>query len=192
MIAHLIALRPAPDGASQQCISFFRAYAVQVKKCPGSEASPLEHWEVSHPLWRAPFQLSKEMHRIFGGDLNKWFRWLLDPSEWESATCWWQWDSTPFCNGAAMAKEHILSIPVVLVLEVGDSLGSRWKVPPSLLPLGKDISTKGVKYTLATQIYTNYTAKRGKSSHFIAQYVTPDGARIFDYNGMEHDGHAKH
>ncbi|KAJ7276589.1 hypothetical protein C8J57DRAFT_1713894 [Mycena rebaudengoi] len=190
MIAQLIALLPAPDGASQRCISFFRAYAVQVKKCPKSEASPLEHWEVSHPLWRAPFQLSKEMHRIFGGDLNKWFCWLLDPSEWESATCWQQWDSIPFCNGAAMAKEHILSIPVVLVLEVSDSLGSRWKVPPSLLPLGNNLSTKGVKYTLAVQIYTNYTTKRGKSSHFIARYVTPDSARIFDYDGMEHDGHA--
>ncbi|KAJ7230884.1 hypothetical protein C8J57DRAFT_1251619 [Mycena rebaudengoi] len=192
IIAKLIALKPAPDGASERCISFFRPYAVQVKKCPGCEAAPLEHWEVSHPLWRAPFQLSKKMHRIFGGDLNKWFRWLLDPSEWESAACWRQWEANPFCNGAAMAKEYILSIPVVLILEVGDSLGSPWKVPPSLLPLGRKFSAEGVKYILAAQIYTNYTVKRGGSSHFIARYVTPDGTKIFDYDGMEHNGHARH
>ncbi|KAJ7620926.1 hypothetical protein B0H17DRAFT_1151844 [Mycena rosella] len=132
------------------------------------------------------------MHRIFRGDLSKWFRWLLDPSEWERATCWRQWDSNPFCNGAAVAKEYILSIPVVLVLEVGDSLGSSWKVPPNLLPLGQKFAAKGVKYNLAAQIYTNYTAELGRSSHFIARYVTPDSANIFDYDGMKHDGHAKH
>ncbi|KAJ7236626.1 hypothetical protein C8J57DRAFT_1247614 [Mycena rebaudengoi] len=148
------------------------------------------------PLGRTmqKFSLSAEIPTPFGQILKPnydlWVR--KHASEWESATCWRQWDSIPSCNGAAMAKEHTLSIPVVLVLEVGDSLGSRWKVPPSLLPLGNNLSTKGVKYTLAAQIYTNYTTKRGKSSHFIARYVTPDGARIFDYDGMEHDGHAKH
>jgi hypothetical protein len=132
------------------------------------------------------------MHRTFGGDLGKWFRWLLDPSEWEKATCWRQWDSNPFCNGAARAKEYILSLPIVLVLEVGDSLGSSWKVPATLLPLGSKYATQGVKYVLAAEIYTNYTVELGSSSHFIARYVTPDGTRIFDYDGMQHDRHAKH
>ncbi|KAJ7256649.1 hypothetical protein C8J57DRAFT_1235511 [Mycena rebaudengoi] len=81
---------------------------------------------------------------------------------------------------------------MVLVLELGDSLGSPWKVPQSLLPLGKKFSAQGVKYMLAAQIYSSYTVKRGESAHFIARYVTPDGAKIFDYDGMQHDGHAKH
>ncbi|KAJ7272147.1 hypothetical protein C8J57DRAFT_1225689 [Mycena rebaudengoi] len=81
---------------------------------------------------------------------------------------------------------------MVLVLEVGDSLGSPWKVPQSLLPLGKIFSAQGVKYMLAAQIYSSYTVKRGESAHFIARYVTPDSAKIFDYDGMQHDGHAKH
>ncbi|KAJ7488749.1 hypothetical protein B0H11DRAFT_2405843, partial [Mycena galericulata] len=192
ILGQLIAIKPAPDEVSKRCIAFFRAYAIQVKKCGGCEAAPLEHWEVSHPLWRAPFHLSREMHRIFHGDLSKWFHWLFDPSQWETASCWRQRDSNPFCNGAALAKEYILSIPVVLVLELGDSLGSSWKVPPSLLPLKKKFAAKGVKYNLAAQIYTNYTVELGTSSHFIARYVTPDGNKIFDYDGMRYEGHAKH
>ena len=91
-----------------------------------------------------------------------------------------------------MAKEYILSIPVVLILEVGDTLGSSWKVPPNLLPLGKKFAADGVKYNLVAQIYTNYTVELGPHSHFIARYVTPDGDKIFDYDGMKHDGHAEH
>ncbi|KAJ7156737.1 hypothetical protein C8R46DRAFT_1294476 [Mycena filopes] len=182
----------APDEANERCLSFFRPYVLQVKKCPGCEAAPLEHWEVSHPRWRAPFQLSSEMHKIFGGDLGKWFNWVLNPLEWETASCWRQKDSDPFCNGKARAKEYILSIPAILVLEVGDSLGSSWTVPSTLLPLGQKFSVKGVRYTLSAEVYTNYTVRLGGGAHFIARYVTPDGAKIFDYDGMEHAGHARH
>ncbi|KAJ7132733.1 hypothetical protein C8R46DRAFT_1235681 [Mycena filopes] len=189
-LAKLIALKPH-DGRAH-FIALFRLYTVQVKKCAGCPAAPRAHWEVSHPLWRAPFQLSPEMHRLFGGDLSRWFRWMLDPSEWEKAACWWQSDANPFCNGAALAKEYILNIPAILVFELGDTLRSSWKVPVTLLPLGQKFSAKGVKYTLVAQIYTNWTLKRGSSSHFIARYVTSDGAMIFDYDGMEHHGHAKH
>ncbi|KAJ7137255.1 hypothetical protein C8R46DRAFT_969648, partial [Mycena filopes] len=189
-LAKLIALKPH-DGRAH-FIALFRLYTVQVKKCAGCPAAPRAHWEVSHPLWRAPFQLSPEMHRLFGGDLSRWFRWMLDPSEWEKAACWRQSDANPFCNGGTLAKEYILNIPAILVLELGDTLRSSWKVPVTLLPLGQKFSAKGVKYTLVAQIYTNWTLKRGSSSHFIARYVTSDGAMIFDYDGMEHHGHAKH
>ncbi|KAJ6479417.1 hypothetical protein C8R47DRAFT_1050409, partial [Mycena vitilis] len=192
ILAQLIALKPTPDAASKRCISFFRTYSLQVKRCSGCEAAPLEHWEVSHPKWRAQFQLSNQMHQIFRGDVGRWFNWLLDPSEWETATCWRQWDSNPFCNGKALAKEHIISIPVVLIVEVGDSLGKAWTVPSTLLPLGKRFAgnKKRVKYNITAHIYTNYTVKRGSGSHFITRYVTPDNSKIFDYDGMRHDGHA--
>ncbi|KAJ6468036.1 hypothetical protein C8R47DRAFT_1056060, partial [Mycena vitilis] len=194
ILAQLIAQKPAPDDASKRCISFFRALALRVKKCRGCEAAPLEHWEVSHPLWRAPFQLSRQMHQLFGGNVRRWFDWLLDPSEWEIATCWRQWDSQPACVGEALAKEYILRIPVILVVEVGDSLGCSWTIPPTLLPLGKKFAgkRKQVKYNIAAHIYTNYTVELGAGSHFIARYVTPDDAKIFDYDGMHHEGHAKH
>lgn len=190
----MIAIKPEPDEASKRCISFFRVYAAQVKKCGGCAAAPLEHWEIAHPLWRASFQLSERMHQIFQGDLAKWFRWLLDPSEWETATCWRQWNSKAFCNGAAQAKQYILSIPVVLIVELGDSLGRSWNIPSSLLPLGTKFGApgKGVKYNIVANIYTNHTAELGASSHFIARYITPDGAKIFDYDGMRYHGHAKH
>ncbi|KAJ7033591.1 hypothetical protein C8F04DRAFT_1353861 [Mycena alexandri] len=192
ILAQMMVHKPAPDRAREHCISFFQLYTAQVKKCAGCEAAPREHWEVSHPLWRAPVQLTLSMHQIFGGDLGKWFRWLLDPSEWEKATCWRQWDGNPFCNGAAQAKEYILSIPVVLILEAGETLGSPWKVPATLLPLGRKFATQGIKYILAAEIYTDYTVQLGSSSHFIVRYVTPDSTRIFDYDGMRHSGHAKH
>ncbi|KAJ7034319.1 hypothetical protein C8F04DRAFT_1349629 [Mycena alexandri] len=192
ILAQMMVHKPAPDRARERCISFFQLYTAQVKKCAGCEAAPREHWEVSHPLWRSPVQLTLSMHQIFGGDLGKWFRWLLDPSEWEKATCWRQWDGNPFCNGAAQAKEYILSIPVVLILEAGETLGSPWKVPATLLPLGQKFATQGVKYILAAEIYTDYTVQLGSSSHFIVRYVTPDSTRIFDYDGMRHSGHAKH
>ncbi|KAJ7032662.1 hypothetical protein C8F04DRAFT_1357631 [Mycena alexandri] len=104
--------------------------------------------------------------------------------EWEKATCWRQWDGNPFCNGAAQAKEYILSIPVVLILEAGETLGSPWKAG--------NLQHKAVKYILAAEIYTDYTVQLGSSSHFIVRYVTPDSTRIFDYDGMRHSGHAKH
>ncbi|KAJ7015963.1 hypothetical protein C8F04DRAFT_1204093 [Mycena alexandri] len=176
ILAQMMVHKPAPDRARERCISFFQLYTAQVKKCAGCEAAPREHWEVSHPLWRSPVQLTLSMHQIFGGDLGKWFRWLLDPSEWEKATCWRQWDGNPFCNGAAQAKEYILSIPVVLILEAGETLGSPWKVPATLLPLGRKFATQGLKYILAAEIYTDYTVQLGSSSHFIVRYVTPDTA----------------
>ncbi|KAJ7763014.1 hypothetical protein B0H16DRAFT_1805867 [Mycena metata] len=169
ILAQLIKCKGGPDQTSEPCISFFRSYAVQVKKCVGSKTAPREHWEVSHPVWRAPFQLTLSMHQIFRGDLDKWFRWLLNPAEWEKATCWRQWDSKPFCNGAAQAKEYILSIPVVLIIELGETLDSPWKVPLTLLPLGSKFSPQGVKYTLAAEIYTDHTPELGASSHFIAR-----------------------
>ncbi|KAJ7210149.1 hypothetical protein GGX14DRAFT_363843, partial [Mycena pura] len=191
ILARLIALKPAPDEANKRCISFFRAYVLAVKKCPGCEAAPLEHWEVSHPSWRLPFQLSEDMHRLFKGDLAKWFRWVLDPAEWDSdaASCWRQWNSNPFCNGAALGKLYILSIPTILVIETGDSLGHSWKIPSSLLPLGKKFAGAGVKYNIVAHIYTDYPVGPGEVAHFIARYVTMDG-KIFDYDGTAHRGHA--
>ncbi|KAJ7634042.1 hypothetical protein B0H17DRAFT_1217322 [Mycena rosella] len=130
-------------------------------------------------------------------DAKPWVDWWMRPSHASmlflvaSGMALKLWESLPATTNA-VAKEYILSIPVVLVLEVGDSLGSSWKVPPNLLPLGQKFAAKGVKYNLAAQIYTNYTAELGRSSHFIARYVTPDSANIFDYDGMKHDGHAKH
>ncbi|KAF8174426.1 hypothetical protein K438DRAFT_2023131 [Mycena galopus ATCC 62051] len=194
IFAKLIALKPAPNAAVQRAISFFRAYSVQVKKCSGSELAPREHWELSHPLWRAPFQLSRTMHRIFEGNLSQWFDWLLDPSEWESATCWQQRDSNPFCIGDAQSKEYILSIPAVLIIDLGDSLGSSWTVPASLLPLGKNFSAArkgGIKYNIAGHIYTDSLTSHGSISHFISRYLDSNGTKIFDYDGMRYSGHAK-
>lgn len=117
----------------------------------------------------------------------------MDPAEWEKASCWRQWDSNPFCNGPAQEKQYILSIPAILIIEAGESLGCSWNVPPTLLPLGRKFGGpgKGVKYNIAAHIYTNHTVERGSGSHFIARYVTPDGGRIFDYDGMAHEGHAQ-
>ncbi|KAJ7926611.1 hypothetical protein B0H13DRAFT_2313329 [Mycena leptocephala] len=63
-----------------------------------------------------------------------------------------------------------------------------------LLPLGRKFAGpgQGVKYNIVAHIYTNYTVAKGSGSHFIARYVTPDGGQFFDYDGMTHEGHARH
>ncbi|KAF8212877.1 hypothetical protein K438DRAFT_1957460 [Mycena galopus ATCC 62051] len=135
------------------------------------------------------------MHHIFEGNISKWLDWFLDPSKWESAACWRQWDSNPFCIGNARSKEYILSIPTVLIIDLGDSVGSSWTVPASLLPLGKGFLAArkgGVKYNIASHIHTDSTTVQGSIAHFISRYLDcSNGTKIFDYDGMRHSGYAK-
>ncbi|KAJ7616049.1 hypothetical protein FB45DRAFT_1035209 [Roridomyces roridus] len=191
LLARLIA--GSPNAQMQDFISQFRMHAVQIKKCDGSDAMPTAHWEIANPLWRAPLQLSLTLHQIFEGHLGKWFDWLMDPAEWETAACWRQHDSTALFTGRAAAKQYILSIPTILVVEMGDSLGRVWDIPSSLSPLGETFAqpSSGVKYNIVAHVYTNYTPALGSNSHFIARYINADGPQIFDYDGMKNRGHAK-
>ncbi|KAJ7196708.1 hypothetical protein GGX14DRAFT_318451, partial [Mycena pura] len=190
----LITLHTEQVSGSRRALSYFRAQSVQIKRCGGSETAPVEHWELArHPNWKTSFTLSRDLHEGFGGDLRRWFTWLLDPMQWSAVSCWRQIDSLPYCHAEALAHEYILNIPIVYIIEMGEPLGQPWTIPSTLFPLGKQFAKEhaGMRYDLVAEIYTNYTEARGAGSHFITRYNTADGA-IYDYDSMIRGGCAVH
>jgi hypothetical protein len=67
--------------------------------------------------------------------------------------------------------------------------GNNWHIDSTLHPYPNNSvsSAHGVKYTIAGHIYMN-----AQKSHFMARYLSSYAgkSRIFDYDGMDNDGHA--
>lgn len=79
---------------------------------------------------------------------------------------------------------------MTLIIEISDvESGSHWDIPGTLYPYRNKptVSTHRVKYSITSHLYFNSTIR-----HFIARYSLNTGnkTRIFDYDGMRHEGHA--
>jgi hypothetical protein len=155
------------------------------KTCVGSAN---DHYQVSPVRLRNICQLHQDLCRRYDGDLRKWFQDLCRVSKAESlAACWHARGGVPLCEGSATGFDVVLNIPIVLIIEIGDINSSTWNIPSSLAPYVNNSAAlnSGVKYTIVGHIYCSQEAK-----HFIARYLSPSGKKIFDYDGMKHEGHA--
>jgi hypothetical protein len=87
----------------------------------------------------------------------------------------------------------ILSIPLVLIVEIGDILeGHHWNIPKSLAAYANNptVRAHGVNYTIAVHLYTNPS-----ESHFMTHvYTNPSESHfmthVYNYDGREHDENA--
>ncbi|KAJ6458365.1 hypothetical protein C8R47DRAFT_1227106 [Mycena vitilis] len=173
--------RPSVERAQ----SYFAMSRILFKTCVGSSN---EHYQLSPVQLRNIVQLHSDLCRRYDGDLRKWFQEYVRVSKPEPLEkCWHTRDGVPLCDGSANAFEVVLNIPIVLIIELGDVRSSAWNIPSSLSPYANNpsASSSGVKYTIVGHIYCSQTAQ-----HFIARYLTPSGKKIFDYDGMRHEGHA--
>ncbi|KAJ7658185.1 hypothetical protein DFH06DRAFT_1407814 [Mycena polygramma] len=180
-VPHTRESRPSVERAQ----SYFAMSRILFKVCVGSSN---EHYQVSPVQLRNIIQLHSDLCRRYDGDLRKWFQEYVRVSKPEPLDrCWHARDGVALCDGSANAFEVVLNIPIVLIIELGDIRSSVWNIPSSLSPYANNpsASSSGVKYTIVGHIYCSQAAQ-----HFIARYLTPSGKKIFDYNGMKHEGHA--
>ncbi|KAF7377270.1 hypothetical protein MSAN_00147300 [Mycena sanguinolenta] len=157
---------------------------------PAIERASNDHWQVSQVKQRNELQLSYTLCEKYGGDMRKWFQEVVRVNRSEPiAVCWHTHEGQPLCLGNARQHEIILNIPVVLVVEMGETLAFEWNIPGSLLPYAANTaaSAKGVKYSIVGHIYASTSA-----AHFIARYLSFSDSKkkIFDYDGRQHEGHA--
>ncbi|KAJ6523273.1 hypothetical protein DFH09DRAFT_1420994, partial [Mycena vulgaris] len=173
----------------ERAISYFRMRSVILRSCSGSGP---EHLQLERIKWRKELQLHSTLCQKYQGDMRQWFTDLLRPTKAEPlAGCWHARDGALICQGNAILFEIILNIPVVLIIEISDiNSGNHWHIPSSLYPFANSPSatTQGVKYSITSHLYCNPDA----GPHFIARYSSfkGDKTRIFNYDGMKHEGHA--
>ncbi|KAJ7763332.1 hypothetical protein B0H16DRAFT_1254115, partial [Mycena metata] len=185
---HIIDIRgPQLTPGLERAISYFRTTSVILKSCKGS---PENHWQLSKIKPRHEYQLHTELCEEYSGDLRKWFQDLVRVSKpSDLAACWHAQDGHVFCEGSAVQHEVILNLPVTLIIEIGDMRASNWSIPGILSPYASNpaASAVGLKYSIVGHVYCHMGDK-----HFIARYLTVTGLKkkIFDYDGMKHEGHA--
>jgi hypothetical protein len=131
--------------------------------------------------------VNPELCKWYKGDLRKWFSDLMRIAKPEALpSCWQARDGQKFCDGHALQYEVILSIPLILVIEMGDiAANNTWDIPQALYPYPNDTvaSAHRLKYTIASHVYLS-----PGTSHFMTRYTS--GTRVFDYDGMKRDGNA--
>lgn len=120
----------------------------------------------------------------------KWFQDLIRVTKSEPlASCWHTREGVWLCDGSASEQEVILNLPVVLILEMGDTGSIEWNIPATLSPYASNppASVAGVKYSMVGHIYSSVEAQ-----HFIVRYlwISASKKKIFDYDGRKHEGHA--
>ncbi|KAK7012607.1 hypothetical protein R3P38DRAFT_3586804 [Favolaschia claudopus] len=182
--------KAAVDPAIERAASYFRSTIVILKTCT-ENSSGFDHWQLSHVRQRPEFQLGRAACEKYAGNMRKWFQDVVRVTKSvPSAACWQVEDGRPFClHGNVRTQEILLNIPVVLIIEIGDTKQCEWDIPASITPYASNAaaSAAGVKYSIVAHVYGGEANK-----HFTARYVSTSGAkrRIFDYNDMKHEGHA--
>ncbi|KAK7052605.1 hypothetical protein R3P38DRAFT_2762957 [Favolaschia claudopus] len=182
--------KAAVDPAIERAASYFRSTIVLLKTCT-ENSSGFDHWQLSHVRQRPEFQLGRAACEKYAGNMRKWFQDVVRVTKSvPSASCWQVEDGRSFClHGNVRTQEILLNIPVVLIIEIGDTKQCEWDIPASITPYASNAaaSAAGVKYSIVAHVYGGEANK-----HFTARYVSTSGAkrRIFDYNDMKHEGHA--
>lgn len=148
------------------------------------------HWEITETP-RAAFyhQLNRNLRQLHDGDITKWFRdlVLINKPPTESIHCWRDVDGQPHCHGHAGLLELYISIPIMLIIELGDQGDSEniWTFPKHIRPLTQNAeTTDGVVYDIVGRAFFS-----DASQHFIARF-TPNTKDIYNYDGMTNDGRA--
>ncbi|KAF7339229.1 hypothetical protein MVEN_02000400 [Mycena venus] len=175
------------DPAIERTCSYFRMISVKLKSCTGAGQ---DHWQLPPITLRGDCQLGYTACEKYGGDMRKWFQDLVRVTKSESlAACWQTHEGVPLCDGNASEQEIILNLPVVLIIEMGETKAFHWHIPGVLSPYASNpaASVAGVKYNIVGHIYSSTHAQ-----HFIMRYLSISASRkkIFDYNGRKHEGHA--
>jgi hypothetical protein len=169
----------------ERAISYFRVSAVALKSCAGLG---IQHFQLERIKWREQIHIGQELCKGYNGDMRKWFfDWIRSSEPRPGLSCWRTRNGEVFCDGDCVIQEVILSIPLVLIVEIGDILeGHHWNIPKSLAAYANNPTARahGVNYTIAAHLYTNPS-----ESHFIARYSS-DMTHVYDYDGREHDGNA--
>ncbi|KAJ7852732.1 hypothetical protein B0H13DRAFT_2359349 [Mycena leptocephala] len=176
---------PESGPSVERARAYFAMSRMLFKTCVGSSN---EHHQVSPVRLRNICQLHEDLCRRYDSNLRKWFQDVIRVSKSEPLdACWHARDGNVFCEGNATEFDVVLNIPTVLIIEIGDIQTSTWNIPSSLSPYASNpaASNSGVEYTIVGHIYCNKEAK-----HFIARYLSQNETKIFDYDGMKHEGHA--
>ncbi|KAK7050742.1 hypothetical protein R3P38DRAFT_2764006 [Favolaschia claudopus] len=180
----------AVDPVIERAASYFRATVVSLRTCT-ENSSGFDHWQVSHVRPRSEFQLSRTICEKYSGNMRKWFQDVVRVTKSiPQSACWQVDDGRVLClHGNVKMQDILLNIPVVLIIEMGDTTECEWDIPATIAPYvgNAAASTAGLKYSIVGHVYGGEVY-----SHFTARYVSTSGAkrRIFDYNDMKHDGHA--
>ncbi|KAK7013291.1 hypothetical protein R3P38DRAFT_3581024, partial [Favolaschia claudopus] len=176
------------DPAHERACSFFRMTSVKLRTCTGSTSA--DHWQLTLVQQKSECQLSATVREKYSGDIRKWFQDLVRVGKGQSRqelNCWQTYDGNSLCDGRASTQEVILNIPVVLVIEMGDTQTSAWNIPASIAAYVNNsaASAAGVKYKIVGHVYAG-------NGHFIARYISSSTSkpRIFDYDDRKHEGHA--
>ncbi|KAJ7321627.1 hypothetical protein DFH08DRAFT_1033568 [Mycena albidolilacea] len=175
------------DPVIEHACSYFRMMSVKLISCTGADEN---HWQLMPITFRGDCQLGSTICEKYGGDMRKWFQDLVRVSKSEPlAACWRTREGIRMCDGNASEQEVILNLPVVLIIEMGETEAFHWSVPGVLSPYASNpaASVAGVRYKIVGHIYSSK-----QTQHFIARYLSISASkkRIFDYGGRKHDGHA--
>jgi hypothetical protein len=169
--------------------SYFQAHFIKLRSCTGNSQNSL-HWEITEtPRTTFYHQLNRDLWHRHNGDVTKWFRdlVLINKLPTESVHCWRNVDGQPQCDGQASELQLYISIPVMLIIELGDRHDSEnvWNFPKNIRPLTAEAeSTDGVVYDIVGRAFFS-----DEEQHFTTCF-TPNSKDIYHYDGIAHGGHA--
>ncbi|KAJ7699257.1 hypothetical protein B0H17DRAFT_1129327 [Mycena rosella] len=175
------------NGPRHNSHSFIHAYSLSFKSCVGSGVN---HWQLSKLDPRPPLKLDTSNSKHFSGDLQKWFKNMTNIHAGPHSPikgCWYSVEGETFCDGHATVLEIFVGLPVMLILTVNPGEENEWDVPREFSPIAKRpaaLKDVGVVYDLVGHTQTNAAIQ-----HFAAHFLSYD-KKMYDYDGMKHDGHA--
>lgn len=192
-------LRLDKEDSMYKARSYFEGYSAQLRRCTGtSDGQNYVHYQIrTIPVRHFFYQLTKDGLAQHRGRISSWLRSLLDVEQQPKATpnCWKTRDATPLCDGAAQSIDLHFSLPVMLIIEVGESRDTEWDFPSTITPLRSDtaltVEERGVasaspEYRLVGRLLYSCTG------HFLCRYTSAsDPSRVYEYDGLVAKGLAK-
>lgn len=168
---------------------YFETYFVKLRACTGDTEIP-QHWEIYEtPHGRFHLDpLTLDLRDRFSGDVAQWFRNYVSVNKSAVATpCWRTIEGKCLCDGSASSLDIPVSIPIMLIVEIGDDHDTRntWDFPINIRPLSKEAeTTDGLVYNIVGRAF--YSAS---GAHFTTRF-TDNGRRVFDYDDIAGKGRA--
>ena len=162
---------------------------VHTRTCTGSTTAP-PHFDITrNPTTKFWFDLTLPLHRQYKGNVAAWFQHDVTANPIPDACpCWRKGNGTRPCRGTASTAEIWISLPEVLIINVGDQDLDHpviWNFPIQLHPsTAKEMKQHGVVYEIIGRALHNPS-----SQHFIARFRDHTG-NIFTYDGMKNLGDA--
>lgn len=105
----------------------------------------------------------------------------------EATPCWRAINGNLLCHGSAQSVDTVVSIPIMLVLEIGDDHDAHntWNFPETIRPLSQEAEkTDGLIYEIVGRVF--YSAQK---AHFVSCF-TDNGKWVFDYDDNGNGGRA--